>query len=53
MLAAPIVGLYLVGVAVAWVFGKRRTSERAGATLLALGLAVDTSWGRLSRRTSG
>lgn len=52
MLAAPIVALYLLGVVVAWVFGKRRTGEKAGATLLVLGLAVDTSWGRLSRRTS-
>lgn len=53
MLAAPIIALYLLGVVVAWVFGKRRTSEKAGATLLVLGLAVDASWGRLSRRTSG
>jgi len=53
MLAAPIIALYLLGVVVAWVFGKRRTSEKAGATLLVLGLAVDASWGRLCRRTSG
>lgn len=53
MLAAPIVGLYLLGVAVAWVFGRRRAPEGTGAALLALGLAVDASWGRRSRRAGG
>jgi hypothetical protein len=44
MLAAPIVVLYLLGVAVAWIFGRRRRPEDAGTLLLALGLAVDMSW---------
>ncbi len=53
MLAAPIVALYLLGVGVAWIFGRPRRSENAGVALLALGMAVDTSWGCMSRRTSG
>jgi len=47
MLAAPIVALYLLGIAVAWIFGKRRTSDRARMALLALCLAIDMSWGRM------
>jgi len=53
MLAAPIVALYLLSVAVAWVFGRPRTSETDGAAMLALGLAVDMSRGRMGRRTLG
>jgi Sec-independent protein secretion pathway component TatC len=47
MLAAPIVALYLLGIAVAWLFGKRRTSDRAHLLLLAVGLAIDMSRGRM------
>jgi sec-independent protein translocase protein TatC len=47
MLAAPIVALYLLGIAVAWLFGKRRTSDRAQLVLLAVGLAMDVSRGRM------
>jgi len=47
MLAAPIVALYLLGIAVAWLFGKRRASDRAQLLLLAVGLAIDMSRGRL------
>ncbi len=31
LLAGPLVGLYLLGVAVAWVFGRRRPAPDAGA----------------------
>ncbi len=47
MLAAPIVALYLLGIAVAWLFGKRRTSDRAQLVLLAVGLAMEVSRGRM------
>jgi sec-independent protein translocase protein TatC len=47
MLAAPIVALYLLGIAVAWLFGKRRPSDRAQLILLAAGLAIDMSRGRM------
>jgi sec-independent protein translocase protein TatC len=52
MLAAPIVVLYLLGVVVAWIFGRRRKRENAEVVLFALGLAADTWWGWTSRRTS-
>jgi sec-independent protein translocase protein TatC len=47
MLAAPIVALYLLGVAVAWLFGTRRTADHVKLVLLAAGLAIDMSRGRL------
>ena len=52
MLAAPIIGLYLLGVAVAWLFGKRTASERAGLALLAMALALEGSWGRANGRST-
>jgi sec-independent protein translocase protein TatC len=52
MLAAPIVALYLLGVAVAWIFGRRRSPGGAGVVLLALGLTLETSWGRASSRST-
>jgi len=51
MLAAPIVALYLLGIAVAWLFGKRRTSDRTQLLLLAAGLAIDMS--RVRMRPAG
>jgi sec-independent protein translocase protein TatC len=50
MLAAPIVGLYFLGVVVAWVFGRPRTSEGTGMVLLAAA-AFGASWHRLSIRS--
>jgi sec-independent protein translocase protein TatC len=47
MLAAPIVALYLLGIAVAWIFGKRRTADGASLALFALALVADMSWGRM------
>jgi sec-independent protein translocase protein TatC len=52
MLAAPIIVLYLLGIGVAWVFGKPRESQGTGMLLLALGLAVETSWGRTGNRST-
>jgi len=47
MLAAPIVALYLLGIAVAWIFGKRRESDRAPIALFALALGVEMCRGRM------
>jgi sec-independent protein translocase protein TatC len=52
MLAAPIIGLYLLGVVVAWLFGKRRTSDHAGLALLAMGIVLDASWSRPTARSN-
>jgi sec-independent protein translocase protein TatC len=49
MLAAPIIGLYLLGVGVAWLFGKRRGLERASLALLAMAFALEAS----ARRANG
>jgi sec-independent protein translocase protein TatC len=49
MLAAPIIVLYLLGVAVAWLFGRRPRTDRSGLVLAALALLVETLWGRESR----
>ena len=49
MLAAPIVALYVLGIAVAWIFGKRR-SDRTETALLALFLALELLSGRMGRR---
>lgn len=51
MLAAPIIGLYLLGVVVAWVFGRGRRAEGTGFVLLAA-LALDASGGRLGGRSA-
>jgi sec-independent protein translocase protein TatC len=52
MLAAPIIALYLLGVAVAWMFGRQRSPRGTAVVLLALGLALETSWGRTSSRSA-
>ncbi|MGE5236086.1 MAG: twin-arginine translocase subunit TatC, partial [Acidobacteriota bacterium] len=49
MLAAPIMGLYLLGVGVAWLFGKRRGLERASLAPLAMAFALEAS----ARRANG
>lgn len=40
MLAGPIVGLYLLGVAVAWLFGRKREPGRTAPALMVLALFV-------------
>ncbi len=49
LLAAPIIGLYLLGVGVAWLFGKRRGLERTSLALLAMAFALEAS----ARRANG
>lgn len=51
MLAAPIIGLYLLGVVVACLFGKRREAEHSGLALLAVGIVLDAPWCRASSRS--
>ena len=52
MLAAPIIGLYLLGIVVAWVFGRRRDPEGVRMMLLLFGLAVERPWGWLRSRST-
>jgi sec-independent protein translocase protein TatC len=49
MLAAPIIILYLLGVAVAWLFGRRPRTDRSGLIVAAVGLLLEAVWGRQSR----
>jgi sec-independent protein translocase protein TatC len=46
MLAVPIVALYLLGIAVAWIFGKPRTPDRRPVVFLALCLAAGATRSR-------
>ena len=46
MLAAPIIVLYLLGVAVAWLFGRRPDTDRSGLFVAALALFLEAVWGR-------
>jgi sec-independent protein translocase protein TatC len=49
MLAAPIIVLYLLGVAVAWLFGRRPRTDRSGLVVAAVALLFEAVWGRQSR----
>jgi len=49
MLAAPIILLYLLGVAVAWLFGRRPRTDRSGIVVAALALFLEAVWRRQSR----
>ncbi len=49
MLAAPIIVLYLMGVAVAWIFGRRPRTDRSGLIVAALALFLEAVRGRQSR----
>ena len=49
MLAIPIIVLYLLGVAVAWLFGRRPRTDRSGLIVAAVALFLEAVWGRQSR----
>jgi sec-independent protein translocase protein TatC len=49
LLAAPIVVLYLLGVAVAWLFGGRSRTDRSGLIVAAVALFLDAVWGPQNR----
>jgi sec-independent protein translocase protein TatC len=44
MVAAPIVFLYLLGIAVAWLFGRPRRLEGTDLVVLALGAVATSQW---------
>jgi sec-independent protein translocase protein TatC len=44
MVAAPIVGLYLLGIGVAWLFGRPRRLEGSDLVVLALGAVATSQW---------
>lgn len=46
MVAAPIVILYLLGIAVAWLFGQPRRLEGSDLVVLALGAVATSQWGQ-------
>jgi sec-independent protein translocase protein TatC len=49
MLAAPIIILYLLGVAVAWLFGRRPCTDRSGLLVAVLAFFLEAVWGRQRR----
>ena len=49
MLAAPIIALYLLGVAVAWLFGRRPATDRSGLVVAAMAVFLDAAWGRTNK----
>lgn len=49
MLAAPIMVLYLLGVAVAWLFGRRPQVDRSGLVVAAMALLLDAVLGRANK----
>ena len=49
LLAIPIIVLYLLGVAVAWLFGRRPRTDRSGLIVAAVALFLEAVWGRQSR----
>jgi sec-independent protein translocase protein TatC len=52
MLAAPILGLYLLGVLIAWVFGKDRRLDGDRFAVLAAAVTLGASWERRARRAA-
>jgi sec-independent protein translocase protein TatC len=52
MLAAPILGLYLLGVLIAWIFGKDRRLDGDRLAVLVAAVTLGASWDRLARRAA-
>jgi sec-independent protein translocase protein TatC len=44
MVATPIIALYLLGIGVAWLFGRPRSQDGSNLVVLALGAVATTHW---------
>jgi sec-independent protein translocase protein TatC len=53
LFAAPMFGLYLVGICVAWFAQPKQRSNDAGLRLVFAAAVIDQAWKQQHRRTSG